>query len=341
VIARASLVLVSICLASCSPPAAAPASAPEAAAAPHRPCAADDPVGLAACVDQAQWSAHVDAIVGARPPGSTHHREVQSRCGDTFAALGYAVELERFETGVNVVGTSTGATDERVVVGAHYDHIPGCAGADDNASGVAGVLEIARVLAGHAFTRTLVLVCFDDEESGLVGSRAFVERHHGEAPIAVAFVFDAIGVRRTEPGTQTVPPGFEVVFPEEVQRLREREHRGDFVAVIADTSARGHADRIAAAAATIDLPSTVLALDRLWLHVPVAIDLRRSDHAPFWDAGVPALLVTDTAEFRTPTYHCKGAPDERGTLDDAFARAVVASTTTAIAHALEPSASHP
>jgi Zn-dependent M28 family amino/carboxypeptidase len=174
-----------------------------------------------------------------------------------------------------------------------------------------------------------------------VGSRAFVERHRAEAPIAVAFVFDAIGVRRTEPGTQTVPPGFEVVFPDEVQRLREREHRGDFVAVIADTSARGHADRIAAAAATIDLPSTVLALDRLWLHVPVAIDLRRSDHAPFWDAGVPALLVTDTAEFRTPTYHCKGALDERGTLDDAFARAVVASTTTAIAHALEPSASHP
>lgn len=328
-IARASLLVLCACIA---PPPATAAIEPTPAPAPPRPCAAEDPAGLAACVDRARWSAHVDAIVGARPPGSTHHREVQSLCGDTLADLGYAVELERFDGGVNVVGTLAGETSERVVVGAHYDHIPGCAGADDNASGVAGVLEIARVLAGHRFERTLVVACFDDEESGLVGSRAFVERHR--AALAVAFVFDAIGVRRTEPDTQRVPAGLEVVFPGEVQRLREREHRGDFIAVIADTSARGHADAIAAAAAAVDLPSTVLALDRLWLHVPVAIDLRRSDHASFWDAGVPALLVTDTAEFRTPTYHCKGAPDDRGTLDDAFATAVVASTTQAIASAL-------
>lgn len=330
--ARASLLLLCACVA--SPPRSPDAAASPPSASPVRPCAADDAVGIAACVDRSRWAADVTAIVGARPPGSTHHREVQSLCGDTLAALGYAVELERFEGGVNVVGTLEGATRERVVVGAHYDHIPGCAGADDNASGVAGVLEIARVLAGHRFDRTVMVACFDDEESGLVGSRAFVQRHLAQDPIAVAFVFDAIGVRRTAPDTQRVPAGFEVVFPDQVQRLREREHRGDFVALIADTSARGHAEAIAAAAATVDLPSSVLALDRLWLHVPVAIDVRRSDHASFWDAGIPAVLVTDTAEFRTPTYHCKGAPDERDTLDDAFATAVVASTTSAVVRAL-------
>ncbi|HET6582843.1 MAG TPA: M20/M25/M40 family metallo-hydrolase, partial [Nannocystaceae bacterium] len=290
--------------------------------------------GIAACVDEARWSAAIDRITGARPPGSTHHREVQALCGDTLAELGYAVELERFASGVNVVGTLAGESRERVVVGAHYDHIPGCSGADDNASGVAGVLELARVLARHEFERTLVLVCFDAEEAGLLGSSAWVQQHRAEAPIAVAFVFDAIGVRRTEPGTQVVPAGFELLFPSEVERLRAREDRGDFVAVIVDSTGRAHADRIAAAAARVDLPTTVLSLDRLWLHVPVAIDLRRSDHAAFWDAGVPALLVTDTAEFRTPTYHCKGAPDEADSLDPAFARAVVAATGHAIVEAL-------
>jgi hypothetical protein len=338
VIARASPLCIALVLASgcaAGPPVPATTHGTDVVAA--RPCAADDPSGIAACVDEARWTADVDRIVGPRPPGSAHHREVQSLCGDTFAALGYEVELERFTGGVNVIGTLPGATEERVVVGAHYDHIPGCAGADDNASGVAGVLEVARVLAGHRFRRTLVLACFDDEESGLVGSLAWVAAHKAEAPIAIAFVYDAIAVRRTEPGTQTVPPGFEALFPAEVARLREREHKGDFIAILADTPAREHAERIAAAAATLDLPSTVLSLDRLWLHVPVAIDLRRSDHAAFWDAGVPAVLLSDTAEFRTPSYHCRGAPDDRGTLDPTFARAVVAASTSAIVHALQGS----
>jgi Zn-dependent M28 family amino/carboxypeptidase len=316
------------------PPAVGPATTVDVERA--RLCAADDPTGIAACVDEARWTSDVDRIVGARPPGSTHHREVQGLCGDTLAALGYTVELERFATGVNVIGTLAGATEDRVVVGAHYDHIPGCAGADDNASGVAGILEVARVVSGHRFQRTLVVACFDDEESGLVGSNAWVAAHAAEAPIAVAFVFDAIAVRRTEPGTQQVPPGFELIFPAEVERLREREQRGDFIAILTDTPAREHGERIAAGAAAIGLPTTVLSLDRLWLHVPVAIDLRRSDHAAFWDAGVPAVLVSDTAEFRTPTYHCRGAADDRATLDPAFARAVVAATTTAIVHALQP-----
>lgn len=333
-IARAGAVIVASICGCAAVPAGRPAIRTPEVATPTPPCAATDAAGIAACVDAGHWSASVDRIVGARPPGSTHHREVQALCGDTLAELGYAVELERFATGVNVVGTLAGRTSERVVVGAHYDHIPGCSGADDNASGVAGVLELARVLARHAFERTLVLVCFDDEESGLRGSQAWVQTHRAEAPIAVAFVFDAIGVRRAEPDTQTVPAGFEILFPAEVERLRGREHRGDFIAVVVDSTARAHADRLAAAAASVDLPTTVLALDRLWLHVPVAIDLRRSDHAAFWDAGVPALLVTDTAEFRTPTYHCRGAPDETESLDPAFARAVVAATGHAIVDAL-------
>ena len=331
-----SIIALSLVL-GCAAPTRDPLARPSAPQEPTRPCAADDPAGIAACVDESRWTAHVDRIVGARPPGSTHHREVQSLCGDTLAELGYEVALERFASGVNVVGTLAGDTSERVVVGAHYDHIPGCASADDNASGVAGVLEVARVLAGHRFHRTLVVACFDDEESGLLGSRAWMEAHQAEAAIAVAFVYDAIAVRRTEPGSQAVPPGFELIFPGEVARLREREQRGDFIAILADTPAREHAERIAAAAVAIGLPTTVLSLDRLWLHVPVAIDLRRSDHATFWDAGVPAVLLSDTAEFRTPSYHCRGAPDDRATLDPAFAQAVVAASTNAIVHALQAS----
>lgn len=320
----------------CGPPRAEPRSpAPAVAIASPTPACPGDAGSLAACVERSRLDDDLVRIVGARPPGSIHHREVMRLCADTFAAAGYEVEMHGFDGGTNVIASAPGTRDETVVVGAHYDHIAGCDGADDNASGVAAVLELARVLAHRPHARGLVLACWDDEESGLRGSRAWVAANAGDRPIAIAYQFDAVGIARHAPDTQTIPAGFELVFPAAVAALQARERRGDFVAIVADRAAEAAAARLGAAADALALPQVVLAIDRIWVHLPVVIDLRRSDHAAFWDAGIPAILVTDTAEFRTPSYHCRGGPDRLEGLDGDFLRRVTAASAVAIATSLD------
>ncbi len=301
-------------------------------------CEASDPAGVAACVDPALVQADIELIASARPPGSVHWRRVQSLCAETFEQMGYEVELHRYATGVNVVGVKRGASDVRVVVGAHYDHIPGCAGADDNASGTAGVLELARVLASGSFERTLVVACWDEEERGLVGSDAWVESATARGDrIALYVNFDAIAFTSAEPGSQAVPAGFEVLFPEETSRLAAQEHRADFIAVIVDGAARPYAEAFARQAEALALPHAVLVIPEFLLVAPLAVDLRRSDHASFWDVNVPAMMLTDTANFRSDAYHCKSRPDTVDTLDLPFAVRVVRSATAATAFALAQS----
>jgi hypothetical protein len=302
-----------------------------------RYCAGRTATEIGSCVDVERIAADIVRIARPRPPGSPHWLDTQSLCAETFASLGYAVQQHRYDTGINVFGVRPGRVDPdaRVVVGAHYDHIAGCAGADDNASGVAGVLELARLLASTDHPRTLMLACWDEEERGLLGSSAWVRdaRARGEQ-IEVYFNFDAIGVRRTEPDTQRIPTGFELLFRDEVARLDAAQRRGDFIAIVTNAAARPYADAIAVHAEQRNLPHTVLEIGALVLATPIAIDLRRSDHAPFWDAGYPAIMITDTADFRTDTYHCQQRPDEPSTVDPAFTADVVGATASAVVHAL-------
>jgi hypothetical protein len=325
----------SLACARADPPVAAPSKEPDRRSrVVESGCSEAD--GIAACVDTERIIADVRRIAHPRPPGSTHWLRTQSLCAETFAELGYEVEQHRYETGINVLGTRLGneRPHERVVVGAHYDHIAGCDGADDNATGVAGVLEIARVLAGRSLSRTLVLACWDEEERGLLGSSAWVRRAGvRNEEIAVYFNFDAIGVRRAEPGTQRVPAGFELLFAAEVAQLERTDYRGDFIAIISNRAARHFADAVAEHSRRRDLPNVVLEVGAMLLATPLVIDLRRSDHAAFWDANIPAVMITDTAEFRTPTYHCRGAPDAFETIDPGFVGEVVRATAAAVLEA--------
>lgn len=300
-------------------------------------CKDPDPRALAGCVDSSRLRADVTQVARPRPPGSAGWRAVQGLCARTLQNHGFEVELHRYATGINVIGTKLGgaAPHEVVVAGAHYDHIPGCQGADDNASGVAGLLELARVLGPVSFDRTLVLACWDEEERGLVGSRAFAARARArDEAVQVYFNFDAIGYVRPEPNTQRLPTGFDLLFPEQVRALAQRDNRADFIAVIADGRATPFAEAMRAAASELDLPLALLQVPWLLEVAPVAIDLHRSDHASFWDAGYPAIMITDTANFRSPAYHCLGRPDRPGDLDGAFMTKVVGVTVQAMAQAL-------
>lgn len=297
----------------------------------------DSPAALAGCVDADAWADDLAFVADVRVPGSPHWQAVQDLCFDRLTALSYEVDRYDYGTGVDVIGRRVGTTrpDEIVMVGAHYDHIADCPGADDNATGVAATLEIARLLSLIDGERTVQIACWDGEETGLDGSTAFVQAATAaQDDIVVYFNFDGIGYRSDADDSQTVPTGFELIFADAYAELEANLFRGDFIALV--TSASAHD----AATALFD-QSTALGVKAVVLEIPgggetsdAFGDLRRSDHAAFWDAGYPAVFATDTANFRNPHYHCMQGPDVVDDIDQPFAVGVTAATAAAAAISL-------
>lgn len=300
-------------------------------------CGDDSPAAIGACVEQSRYESDLAFVEGERAPGQAHHVEVRDLCVDRFGEHGFEVELHDYGTGINVIGVKQGAQPERVLVSAHYDHIEGCPGADDNGTGVAGLLETARVLGSRSFDRTLVVACWDEEESGLIGSEAYAQRaaQNGE-PIMAVYVYEMLGYVDSAPDTQTLPAGFSLVFPDEAQQVADNGNRGDFIAIIGDESMQQGIDLLVGYAGTFGVKALALALAADQKTNPLYGDLRRSDHAPFWDVDIPALHMTDTSNFRYAAYHCFEGDDVMDNLDHAFASNVIRATTAAAADLLGP-----
>ncbi|MBA3457828.1 MAG: M20/M25/M40 family metallo-hydrolase [Deltaproteobacteria bacterium] len=295
---------------------------------------ASSPVEL---VDRAAYEADVTTIAAPRSPRTPHWQTVQDLCADRFAALGFEVERHTYSTGVNVIGVRMGKTKpaERVVISAHYDSVTSCAGADDNATGVAGTLEAARVLSLQPHDRTLVVACWDEEERGLIGSSAYVARAKAAGDsIVLALVFEMIGYRSSAPMSQRTDPQLEAVFPDAAAQIAANDYRGDFALVVNDETANAAVADLQAVATDVGLPIVNISL---LAPLKRSLDsLRRSDHAPFWDAEYPALFVTDTAEYRNPHYHCpRGISDAIADLDFEFAVANVRVIVGTAAKALD------
>ena len=326
----------------CAPPSATgPATSdPDTARAVDPPvCAAVDPAGVAACVDPARYAADLRFVAQPRPPGSAHHIRVQAMCAEVFERAGYDVVVDRYRTGTNVLGVREGDESAWVLYGAHYDHLPGCDGADDNASGVAAVLELSRVLAAIPTRRTIAFACWDEEERGLVGSRDWARRLSAAAIDVSLYVnFDAIAFADDRPDTQAIPTGFGLLFADEVERLRDRQSRADFIALVADPKGAPFASLIETYGQSQQLPAALLEIPQLVKDSGLVYDLQRSDHASLWDVGVGAVMITDTAEFRSDAYHCRDREDDVDSLDLTFATRVVRATAAASAHLLAESA---
>jgi len=300
-------------------------------------CGSDPVPSPVELVDRAAFEADLTTIAQPRSPGTPHWQVVQDLCADRFAALGFAVERHAYGTGVNVIGVRAGTRlpDERVVVSAHYDSVNNCAGADDNGTGVAGTLEVARVLSQQQHDRTLVVACWDEEERGLIGSSAYVTRAKASGDnIILSLVFEMIGYRSTVPMSQRTDASLEAVFPEAGAQIMANEYRGDFALVVDDESAVAAREDYQAIAKDVGLPVVNLSL---LAPLKRSLDqLRRSDHAPFWDADYPAIMITDTAEFRNPHYHCpRGMLDVPADIDFEFATMNVKVTAATAAAALD------
>jgi Peptidase family M28 len=251
--------------------------------------------------------------------------------------VGVNLVADRSAGGSPVSGDQIGGRAAPVVlVGAHLDTVPGSPGADDNASGVAGVLEMARILPAVDPEGQVRLVVFDEEETGLHGARALAAELEPRPP-AAAVILECIGFFAEQPGTQRLPPGAGLLYPGQRRRLRRRGWRGDWTLVAYRRSAEPLARRLSECLVHLAGPHAVL-LARDPLDLPLAGPLlarvpalsghfARSDHKPFWDIGVPAIQVTDTADFRNPHYHRRG--DTPDTLDYQRLADIVAATAVA------------
>ncbi len=271
------------------------------------------------CVEASRITADVEAIAQPRPPASSHHLAVRELCAQRLRTAGYEVTLQNYGTGINVVGVKPGFSkpEERVLLSAHYDHLPGCAGADDNASGVAALLETARVLATGRFDRSVVIACWDEGERGQLGSGAYARQARArEERLVAVFSYEAVGYTSSEPGSQKVPKRFEEAFPDEALSLLESDYRANFLTVVAETATESSAAAVVRHGRSLGLPVHVLSLTE---RQKVKQDkIHRSDHVSFWNAGFPALLLTDTGSFRNPHLHCLESPDRADTLDYPF-----------------------
>jgi len=215
-------------------------------------------------------------------------------------SFGYAVVSQEFTAGArtyrNLEATLAGTTrrHEVVVLGAHYDTAEDAPGADDNASGVAGVLELARTFVHAPQPRTVRFVLFPNEEPPWFPTANMGSRHYAAAArarndrIVGMLSIESIGYYDTQAGSQRYPFPLNLAYPDV----------GDFIGFVSNLRSRGLLHRaIAAFRAHARFPTQGAAAPA-W--VP---GVWWSDHWSFWVEGYPAIMITDTAPYRNPFYH--------------------------------------
>ena len=192
-----------------------------------------------------------------------------------------------------------------VVIGAHYDSCGDTPGADDNASGVAGLLELARLLAAKPPAHAVELVAYTLEEPPYFRTDSMGSVWHARSlsevkrEVRLMLSLEMIGFYRDEPKSQSYPLApLKLLYPDE----------GNFIAIVAPFGDFGATRRVKALfrgatdlrAVSINAPSFVTGVDF-------------SDHASYWRFDMPAMMITDTSFLRNPNYH--GSGDTPETLD--------------------------
>jgi len=238
-----------------------------------------------------------------------------------FLSIGCRTERQEFtyreNTYCNIITSVAGVSpdsDGILVVGAHYDTVEGTPGADDNASGIAGLLELARLASKDPFARTVRFVAFTLEEpptfmTRSMGSYECAKRLREEGVAVSGMIsLEMLGYFRDEEASQLYPSSFiRPFFPE----------RGNFISFVGNLSSRKFTRKVKKAfmaASTFPVES---------LNAPSVIPgVDFSDHRNFWKFGYPAFMVTDTAFYRNPNYHAAG--DTADTLDYGKMAAVIA-----------------
>jgi Zn-dependent M28 family amino/carboxypeptidase len=231
-----------------------------------------------------------------------------------LSSIGYAVERQNYDARgqptANLITEIAGSRrpNEIVVLGAHYDTVSTTPGADDNASAVAVLIEVARLLYNSQPKRTIRFVAFACEEppyfySGEMGSQVYARhcRSRGDNIIGM-LCLEMVGFYTDAPNSQQIPPA----IPRFIRWAFPK--RGNFLAAVGNMRSvklnwrfrRGFKRAVRSPLFSICLPEAVN-------------EIRLSDNSSFWDQGYPALMLTDTSFLRNPHYH--EASDTPDTLD--------------------------
>lgn len=254
-----------------------------------------------------QHVAHLAGAVGERHP---YNRKAYDQARDyvfaQFEVSGYKPELLPFQSrGLDLIDDGTvfhniemrlspAAGNAVLIIGAHYDSAPGTPGADDNASAVAVLLELARLLKGRSLQKEVRLVAFANEEPPSFFTKNMGSWHYAQAlkakgeKVSGMISLEMLGYFNSAPGSQKYPPFLSWFYPD----------RGDFIGLVGNLSSRRFLkDCVKAWRASSAFPLESAALP------PIFQASILSDHYNFQRAGYPGLMMTDTAFFRNPHYH--------------------------------------
>jgi len=225
-----------------------------------------------------------------------------------FESSGYKVQFNEYQINGDAVAnievelTGSSHPEKIIIVGAHYDAVPGAPGANDNGSGVAAILELADRFRDKSFQRTVRFVAFVNEEppnsmTGNMGSFVYAKKAAKDKENIIAmFSLETIGYFSDEPGSQQYPPLFNLFYPK----------KGNFIAFVGNLGSRGLVSKsIRSFRAHSTFPSEGIV-------APAFIPgISWSDHWSFWKHGYPAIMITDTAPYRYPAYHTsEDTPDK-------------------------------
>lgn len=263
-------------------------------------------------VDSERLRRNLQMLFGERSPfsGQNHLAAVEVFVEKEFESYGLHVESDFFSYRGKIYRNIVARPRAQpggplVILGAHIDALEGSPGADDNASGMAVLLETARLLASARLRSRLLFCAFNLEELNMIGSRAFAKKLKtvGER-VAGMISLEMVGYVDPLPGRQKYPMGLGGFYP----------NRGDFIGLVGNWRSNALLGKFAAQMRRVpDLRVETLSVPgKGWL-IPA---VRLSDHSPFWDLGYPALMVTDTSFYRNPNYHAPS--DTIDTLDLGF-----------------------
>ena len=256
--------------------------------------------------NSARLRAHVVQLSEAYSPRSYAHTENLDRCAayiqGHFKRAGAITSIQKFsvagKTYQNVIGLFGAPTAERIVIGAHYDARSKTPGADDNASGIAGLIELAYLIAKEKLKTSVELVAYPLEEPPFFGTENMGSAQHAQwlhnrkVDVKCMIALEMIGYFSSDPGSQSYPmPVLKLFYP----------GKGDFIAIVGRLDQRGIVKKIKKlmqgatdlAVYSVNAPTFVSGIDF-------------SDHRNYWKYDYDAVMITDTAFYRNPHYHKPG-----------------------------------
>ena len=242
---------------------------------------------------------HLSQIVRERDPyiASGGHFLVREYIRESLAQWG-EVAIHKFEykgkTHQNLILNLNKETDSSlppILIGAHYDAVPGTPGADDNATGVAVLLELAAVFAASPLKYPVRLVAFDLEEYGLIGSSFYAKYiKENRQKLRLMLSLEMLGYCDNAPNSQTYPNVLEPFYSD----------RGNFIALVGNLTSLPDLISLSRQMKKHGTPCEILPDPSSGKLVPIT---GFSDHRPFWEQKYRAIMVTDTAMLRNPHYH--------------------------------------